>query len=289
MNKFHIGFALLAAGLSATPAAAVVSAQFSKVTFNAADANNGDAARISFIGVSEGLGGTRRDFTNIGGRVTYELKAVTHSLSGSTWTSSWQFLATIRNTSSLGGTLPSARISAVGFSTAAGNATGDNPAFLNIASRSFVGTPPVYDILAVSNTGLNLPNPAGSNNPQVCLKASGPANNCSGGGGDGLEMGTGAGLGTPANPFPATSSEFILNFTGPAQRTSITLHNFVLRFQSLTGTGEYDGGSGTLNGASGVGIVSGVEIIPEPSSWAMLIAGFGLIGTSLRRRRLLAV
>ena len=29
----------------------------------------------------------------------------------------------------------------------------------------------------------------------------------------------------------------------------------------------------------------GVEILPEPQSWAMLIAGFGLVGASLRRRR----
>lgn len=30
------------------------------------------------------------------------------------------------------------------------------------------------------------------------------------------------------------------------------------------------------------------EPVPEPASWAMLIAGFGLVGASLRRRRLLA-
>jgi uncharacterized repeat protein (TIGR03803 family) len=32
-------------------------------------------------------------------------------------------------------------------------------------------------------------------------------------------------------------------------------------------------------------IGSGVDVIPEPASWAMLIAGFGLIGAAQRRRR----
>lgn len=286
MNRFRIGCALLAAGLAAAPAAAVVSAQFSKVTFNQADVgSNTKPARISFQTVSDGLNNTARQFNNIGGVITYELKAVEHNPNGSNWTSSWKFLATIRNTSL--SPMTSARISAVGFSTAAGGATGNNPTFLTVSSPTLTG--PMFDEILLQNSqgGLNVPQVAGSNSPQICLKTSTQGTGCTGGASGGLLMGTGAGLGTPANPFPATSSEFILNFTGPAQRTSITLHNFILRFQSLSGTGQFNGGSGTLNGASGVGIVTGVEIIPEPSSWAMLIAGFGLIGTSLRRRRLL--
>jgi hypothetical protein len=31
-----------------------------------------------------------------------------------------------------------------------------------------------------------------------------------------------------------------------------------------------------------------VDGIPEPTSWAMLIAGFGLVGASARRRRTVA-
>jgi hypothetical protein len=31
-----------------------------------------------------------------------------------------------------------------------------------------------------------------------------------------------------------------------------------------------------------------IGTIPEPSSWAMLIAGFGLVGATLRRRRVIA-
>jgi hypothetical protein len=37
-----------------------------------------------------------------------------------------------------------------------------------------------------------------------------------------------------------------------------------------------------------LGFLSGGGAIPEPASWAMLIAGFGLTGAAMRRRRLLA-
>lgn len=31
--------------------------------------------------------------------------------------------------------------------------------------------------------------------------------------------------------------------------------------------------------------IAGVNVVPEPTTWAMLIAGFGLVGASMRRRR----
>jgi hypothetical protein len=45
------------------------------------------------------------------------------------------------------------------------------------------------------------------------------------------------------------------------------------------GPGPYN----LCNGSQVCGLVGGG--VPEPSSWAMLIAGFGLIGATLRRRR----
>lgn len=47
--------------------------------------------------------------------------------------------------------------------------------------------------------------------------------------------------------------------------------------------GQWDRISGTVIPIEGT--ISGV---PEPASWAMLIAGFGLVGTNLRRRRTVA-
>ena len=51
-----------------------------------------------------------------------------------------------------------------------------------------------------------------------------------------------------------------------------------------TGNGGLTGGPGALNL---VGTVTfNAAVVPEPSSWVMLIAGFGLVGAASRRRRL---
>jgi hypothetical protein len=41
-------------------------------------------------------------------------------------------------------------------------------------------------------------------------------------------------------------------------------------------------------GTNDGGFNPGGDPIPEPSSWAMLIAGFGLIGAMARRQRIVA-
>jgi hypothetical protein len=61
-------------------------------------------------------------------------------------------------------------------------------------------------------------------------------------------------------------------------------------FAVATGFGNSDFGTYTLT-VRGPGTVTffpddgGGGVIPEPATWAMLIAGFGLVGASLRRRR----
>ncbi len=49
-------------------------------------------------------------------------------------------------------------------------------------------------------------------------------------------------------------------------------------------------GNGTFLVAGGDTVIDGVftENVPEPKVWAMLVAGFGLVGTALRRRRAVA-
>lgn len=60
----------------------------------------------------------------------------------------------------------------------------------------------------------------------------------------------------------------------------------------FSGDGDFDGRTNAfafdiLNVSSVTDVP--VAAVPEPASWAMLIAGFGLIGATLRRRRALAL
>lgn len=116
--------------------------------------------------------------------------------------------------------------------------------------------------------------PQFQSNFSICFRAA-AGQNCSGSGGGG------AGL-FPDDP--AATGSFTLNFTGSVD--TVTLNNFFTRYQSI------DNVSGFANGNSAVGTGTSVlvfdpsgGVVPEPASWAMLIAGFGLVGATMRRRR----
>lgn len=98
----------------------------------------------------------------------------------------------------------------------------------------------------------------GNGNAELCLKNGGGTNNCAGGGNGGVLAGQ-TGSGTLA-----------LKFAGVVN--NVTLSDFVVRYQSF----NYQGIS------SGIGISTAV---PEPGTWMLMIAGIGLVGWQLRRRR----
>ena len=115
------------------------------------------------------------------------------------------------------------------------------------------------------SANLNNNFPEGVGNIEVCFEADANGN-CTGGSG-GLIMNQ-TGLGT-----------FSVTFANAM--ASLTLADFTARFQSI---------NPTINGSSsGVGIGSvvatnGVPVsAPEPTSWLLMLAGFGLIGRALRR------
>jgi len=58
---------------------------------------------------------------------------------------------------------------------------------------------------------------------------------------------------------------------------------YVLDINGGSGNVSLGGGGGGGGGTGGGG--GGAGAVPEPASWAMLIAGFGLTGAAMRRRR----
>lgn len=96
---------------------------------------------------------------------------------------------------------------------------------------------------------------------EVCIKAV-TAKSCAGGGGLGLapnEFTTGGGF------------TIVTDLQSP-----LTLDKFFVRYQSVA--------VGMQTGLSGVG-TGLVTAVPEPGQWALMIAGFGLIGGAMRSRR----
>ena len=98
-------------------------------------------------------------------------------------------------------------------------------------------------------------------NVDVCFK-NGQGNNCAGGGNLGFAIGDTA------------SGQFRLGFA--AGTTSIVLNNTVVRYQGINGP--------SVSGGSAIGVpINGA--VPEPSTWAMMLLGFGAIGFAMRRPR----
>jgi len=188
----------------------------------------GQTASISF---NKAIGGDPV-ITIPGLTSTFTLQFLSRVLSGGNTT--FNFNYSVANTSTIAG---GSRLSVVGFQ---------------------------IDPNAAGATVTNVFNTVGSGNvpnygtAELCLKAGGGANNCSGGGNGGVLAGqTGSGA-------------LAISFLGAIN--DITLSNFVVRYQAF----NYQGIS------SGIGISTAV---PEPGTWMLMIAGIGLMGWQLRRRR----
>lgn len=175
----------------------------------------------------------------------------TFTLTGLT-ANSYTFSYSLSNTTS--GSL-SSRVSGFGFNT--------DP---DISSATSTG--------AFSYTTLNGSYPNAIGAIDVCFKDA-KTGSCAGGGSGGVATGsTGTG-------------SFTLNFSQPL--TSLTLSDFYVRYQSITGAGNVTSasGSGTLTGTSGgvtsTSTSSGGTAVPEPGM--LVLFGFGLAGVGLARRR----
>ncbi len=160
------------------------------------------------------------------------------------------FIYTLSNTSTA--PITESRISVFGFDV--------GPA----GFASAVGSSP-FDIEVL---GGDLPNVGGIERTlDVCFKTGGGAGNCNGGGGGGVLLG-GSQAGTLALTFGGIIS-------------SVDLSDFHVRYQSWSNP-ELG-----VSGGSGVGDATSITtgVVPEPATWAMLIAGFGMVGMTMRKRR----
>ncbi|GAA4769516.1 cistern family PEP-CTERM protein [Novosphingobium ginsenosidimutans] len=131
----------------------------------------------------------------------------------------------------------------------------------NISSASSTGA------FSYTTVGGSYPNGIGS--VDVCFKAA-STGACAGGGSGGLldgQNGTGS---------------FTLNFAQPL--TSLTLSDFFVRYQSITGAGNITSGSGTGTlTTSGGSTSTGGTPVPEPGMVGLL--GAALAGVAFARRR----
>jgi PEP-CTERM motif len=109
------------------------------------------------------------------------------------------------------------------------------------------------------------PQPNGLQRAEICFKDAGPVGNCAGAN-QGLAIG-----GT-------SNGTFSLNFA--SLPSALTLDGFTVRYQGIaSGALGISGGS-----ASGL-VIMPVASVPEPATWGLLIAGFGLVGGQIRRKR----
>jgi hypothetical protein len=77
------------------------------------------------------------------------------------------------------------------------------------------------------------------------------------------------------------SGSFTLNFA--SAQTEITLSNFLDRYQSIEGINGVSSAVGLGTPVRGGGLPP--PAVPEASTWAMMLIGFGAVGSAIRRRR----
>ncbi len=163
-------------------------------------------------------------------------------------------------------TLTSTTANSYTFSYSVANTT-SAPLTSRVSSFAFNTDPTISSATstgAFSYTTLNSNYPNGIGNVDVCFKDA-ATGSCAGGGSGGLttsESGTGS---------------FTLNFSSPI--SSLTLSDFFVRYQSITGAGNVTSASG-----EGTMTSTGGTSVPEPGVLGMMLGGIAAI-VLLRRRR----
>ncbi|WP_170002107.1 cistern family PEP-CTERM protein [Pseudopontixanthobacter vadosimaris] len=154
------------------------------------------------------------------------------------------------------------------FDYSVANTTG-NGVTSRISSFAFDTDP---DIRSARSTGtynfavLDSKYPNGIGNIDVCFKG-GRSNSCAGNSG-GVETGL------------SGSGSLMLGFAEPVN--ALTLDNFFVRYQSITGAGNITSASGAATSSSSTSSGGGTQV-PEPGT--LVLFGFGLVGLAFAGRR----
>jgi hypothetical protein len=159
----------------------------------------------------------------------------------------YTFSYAVSNTS--GAPITGSRISGFAFDT--------NPDITSAASTGAFG---------YTTVGGTYPNGIGS--VDVCFKDA-STGACAGGGSGGLNIGE------------SGTGSFTLTFAQPV--SEVTLSDFYVRYQSISGAGNITSASGSGTQTSSTSTTSGGTEVPEPGMLGLL--GGALIATALLRRR----
>ena len=273
--KKAVSLAVALGLLAAVPAAATISIDNNRATLTSDSI--GSTVDVGYNGQRD-QGGSVFIQDGLAANISFTL----HSIGNAGRT--WNFITGITNLSEA--PMTSARLSLFGMGVEGHDANGQAVAISGAAASAAPDGPatPVYgSVLRARDLGGDNNVPMLGGIADICFAAgSGTTSSCSGGGGGGLTMGS--------NPFPTTSQ--VMSLTFEKSLVSLDLFDFFVRWQSLAGTRN----GSSFNNQSGVGLgtidISGIDpggnAIPEPASWLMLIAGFGLIGATMRHRRAVA-
>lgn len=98
--------------------------------------------------------------------------------------------------------------------------------------------------------------------------------------------------------FSATASDLLFDYDGAAGYLLFQFESFGTGMKyycnaSVAGTcfqgasaipESFDGASAQVEARIGTRVIASVAMVPEPAGWALMLAGFGIVGTALRRR-----
>ena len=84
---------------------------------------------------------------------------------------------------------------------------------------------------------------------------------------------------------PATLSSGTYSYSPPANCARYNLADPTCGFRTATSVRLLSSTVSSAPFSEAIGVAVNISVVPEPASWALMIMGFGLIGTGMRQRR----